>query len=386
VTPNHHALAEQFVLLDNCYCNGVCSADGHAWVTEGYAVDYLEKSMGAWSRSYPFSGDDAMAIAPTGFLWDNVLLHGLTFRNFGEFAKTEVTPAGKAVDILTDVQRGGGKYKVKNTMALEPLRKYTNPVAAGWSLRVPDQQRADAFIEELKAHEKNGTDLANLTILYLPDDHTSGTNPGSLSPASMVADNDLALGRAVEALSRSRFWPKTVVFVIEDDPQNGFDHVDGHRSVCLVASAYTKRGAVVSEFYNQTSVLHTIERILGLPPMNQMDALSPVMTACFTGEADLRPYECVKNKVPLDEVNPAKAEIKGVQLEMAELSELQDFDEPDEADEDDLNRILWAAQMGWESAYPAEWAGAHGRGLGKLKLKLDPSDKGAEIKLDGDDD
>src|SRR5207248_10742079 len=131
----------------------------------------------------------------------------------------------------------------------------------------------------------------NLTIVYLPNDHTSGTTPGLPTPRAQVADNDLALGRVVEAISHSRFWPKTCIFVIEDDPQDGFDHVDGHRSLCLVISPYTHRGKVISRFYNQTSVLHTMERILGLPPMNQMDALAPLMTECFMDRPDLTPYK-----------------------------------------------------------------------------------------------
>lgn len=378
ITPNHHALVEQFALLDNFYCNGVLSADGHAWATEGYAVDYLEKSFGAWARSYPYPGNDAMAFAPTGFIWDNALAHGLTFRNFGEFSTTSVTPQGTAVQVRKDYLSGVRKYKLAQTMALEPLRAYSNHASAGWNLRVPDQQRADVFLKELKEWELKGT-FPNLTILYLPSDHTFGTSPGQPTPAAMVADNDLALGRVIEGISHSKFWPKTCVFVIEDDPQSGFDHVDGHRSLCLVASPYTRRGAVVSKFYNQTSVLRTMELMLGLPPMNQMDAMAPVMRDVFTGKADTGPYTALPNNVPLDETNPAKAELSGRQLEMAELSELQDFDEPDKAKEDDLNRVIWFAQMGWDSKYPREWAGPHGRGLKKLGLKVDGS------VLDNDD-
>jgi hypothetical protein len=207
--------------------------------------------------------------------------------------------------------------------------------------------------------------------LYLPQDHTSGTNPGAPTPAAMVADNDLALGRVVEAVSKSKFWSTTCIFVIEDDPQAGFDHVDGHRSLCLVISPYTKRGQVVSEFYNQTSVLHTMELMLGLPPMNQLDAMAPVMRECFTDKPDARPYTCLPANVPLDQMNPAKTALSGAALELASQSERLPLDLPDRADEDTLNRIVWHAMRGVDAPYPAQYAGAHGRGLSKLHLKLD---------------
>ncbi|HZZ43695.1 MAG TPA: bifunctional YncE family protein/alkaline phosphatase family protein [Tepidisphaeraceae bacterium] len=380
VTPNHHALANQFGLLDNYYCNGVLSADGHAWATEGYADDYLEKGSGSWSRSYPYAGDDSMAFAPTGFIWDDALLHGLSFRNFGEFSKSETDPAGSAVDVYRNYLSGGHKYGIRTKMALQPLHQYSNPNSPGWSLHIPDQQRADVFIKELHADEAKGI-FPNFTILYLPNDHTSGTSPSNIVPTSMVADNDLAVGRVVDAVSHSKFWDHTAIFIIEDDPQNGFDHVDGHRSFCLVASPYAKRNVIVSKFYNQTSVLHTIELILGLPPMNQMDSLSPVMRDVFTDTPDTTPYTVVKNIIPIDAVNPARAEITNHrQREMADLSLRQDFDDPDRANDQDLNRIIWFASMGWDSKYPRDFAGAHGRGLRQLHLKLDGS-----VKDDDDD-
>jgi hypothetical protein len=163
--------------------------------------------------------------------------------------------------------------------------------------------------------------------------------------------------------------------VIEDDPQAGFDHVDGHRSLCLVVSPYTKRGEVVSAFYNQTSVLHTMELMLGLPPMNQFDAMAPVMRECFTDRADLRPYKAIANRVPLDQMNPKKSKATTQQQkEMAEQSEAMDLSQPDRAEEDVLNRIIWHAMRGVEARYPAEFAGAHGKGLGGLKLKATEED------------
>ncbi len=372
VTPNHHALAQQFVLLDNFYCNGVLSADGHAWATEGYATDYLEKSFGGWTRSYPFAGDDPLSYAPTGFLWDNALLHGLSFRNYGEMRKTSTLPANATFEqILEDYQSGAGQITLRHDMGIDTLQRFTCPDSPGWNMRVPDQMRADAFLREFRQFEQDGR-WPNLVIIYLPNDHTSGTRPGNPTPRAQVADNDLALGRIVDAISHSRFWPKTCIFVLEDDPQNGFDHVDGHRSLCLVVSPYTKRGAVVSHFYNQTSVLHTMQRILGLPPMNQMDALAPLMTACFTPQPNLAPYDCLPISIPLGEMNPAAASLAPPARHWANLSAQLPLDEPDRADEDTLNRILWHAVRGVEAPYPADLAGAHGRGLKQLGLRLDP--------------
>jgi YVTN family beta-propeller protein len=262
VTPNHHALAEQFVLLDNYYCNGVNSADGHAWSTEGNVTAYTERSFGGWTRSYPF-GDDPLAYSSTGFIWDHVLAAGLSFRNYGEMDYAEPVPADATfTDIYEDFVKGTRRIRFTQNIGIENLRRYSCREYPGWNMRIPDVLRAEVFLRELKEFERKDY-FPNLVIIYLPQDHTSGTQPGMPTPRAHVADNDLALGRIVEAISKSKFWAKTCIFVIEDDPQDGFDHVDGHRSLCLVISPYTKRGAVVSEFYNQSSVLHTICRILG---------------------------------------------------------------------------------------------------------------------------
>ena len=368
LTPNLHALAKQFVLLDNYYCNGVLSADGHSWAIEGNATDHLERQFGGFTRSYTF-GDDPLAYSSSGFLWDKVLLRGLSFRNYGEYNDTKINPAKASFkEIFDDHVSGRGKIKFIDSIGIEPLRLYSAPGCPGWNMKVPDQVRIDYFLKEFRAAEQKG-DWQNLVILHLPQDHTSGTQANMPTPRAHVADNDLAVGRLVEAISRSKFWPKTCIFIIEDDPQDGWDHVDGHRSVCLVVSPYTKRGDVISQFYNQTSVLHTMERILGVSPMNQMDALAPVMTACFTDKADWTPYKARAAAVKLDELNPPKGKLKGKALYWAEKSQALDFTRPDEADEDTLNRILWFAAKG-EEEYPALYAGAHGRGLETLKLRL----------------
>ncbi len=373
ITPNHHALAEQFVLLDNFYCNGVNSADGHSWATEGNVTDHLEKSFGGWTRSYTF-GDDPLTYSSTGFIWDNVLLHGLTFRNYGEMDYADPIPADVTfVEILQDFQEAKHEITFKQKIGIETLQRYTSPDYPGWNMRIPEVVRADRFLKELAEYQESG-DFPNFTIIYLPQDHCSGTSPGMPTPEAHMADNDLALGRIVEGISKSRFWPRSCIFVVEDDPQNGFDHVDGHRSIGLVISPYTQRGAVVSEFYNQTSVLHTMEQILGLPPMNQMDALSPLMSSCFTTEPDFRPYEALPVDIPLDRLNPPLAQLNSKQRYWAEASLRQDFRGFDRADEDTLNRILWHAIRGVQIPYPIAFAGAHGRGLKQRQLIHQPSD------------
>lgn len=369
VTPNHHALAEQFALLDNYYCNGVNSADGHAWCTEGNATAYLERSFGGWTRSYPF-GDDPLSYSASGFLWDHVLAAGLSFRNYGEMDYAEPEPANASFsDIYRDFVSGKRSIRFTQNIGVENLRRYSCRNYPGWNMRIPDVLRAEVFLKELKEFEREGY-FPNLVIIYLPQDHTSGTQPGMPTPRAHVADNDLALGRIVEGISKSRFWQKTCIFVIEDDPQDGFDHVDGHRSLWLVISPYTKRGAVVSEFYNQSSVLHTICRILGVPPMNQMVAMSPVMTACFTEKPDFTPYTVLPNRIPLDELNPPLNTLAPQQRHWAEASLLLPLEKPDCAEEDLLNRILWHAVKGLDAPYPAEFAGAHGKGLASRGLVL----------------
>jgi YVTN family beta-propeller protein len=368
ITPNHHALARQFVLLDNYYCNGVVSADGHAWATEGHVTDYLEKAFGGFTRSYTW-GDDPLSYSSSGFLWDNVLGHGSTFRSYGEMDYAATVPEDATFEqIYKDYREGTNKIAFKQSIGIERLRHYSAPGYPGWNLKIPDVQRVDRFLREFRPAERKG-EWPNLVMIYLGNDHTSGTQPGMPTPRAQVADNDLALGRLVEAISRSKFWPKTCIFVIEDDPQDGFDHVDGHRSLCLCISPYTKRKQVVSQFYNQTSVLHTMERILGLPPMNQMDALAPIMDACFMETADLTPFQALPNGVPLDEMNKKVNQLQGKQRMWALRSQELDFSRRDRADDDTLNRILWHAGQGAETPYPSSLAGSHGRGLKPLRLR-----------------
>ena len=384
VTPNHHAIAEEFVLLDNYYCNGVLSADGHSWATEGNVTPYLERSFGGFSRSYTF-GDDPLTYSSSGFIWDHVLAAGYSFRNYGEFNQTGIKPHADYATVYKDFIQQAGKIRLTVNIGVEKLRHYSCLDAPGWNMNVPDVLRAAVFLKELHQFEAEGH-LPNFIFIYLPNDHTSGTAPGHPTPRSLVADNDLALGRIVEGLSRSRFWPKTCVFVIEDDPQNGYDHVDGHRSLCLIASPYTRRGEVISHFYNQTSVVHTIERIFGIPATNQLYAMAPLMTACFTNRPDLTPYRCRPNRVPLAEINPRAETLPPRERYWAQRSAALPLDLPDQVDEDTLNRILWHAAKGADTPYPARFAGAHGRGLAALGLRLAGPDEMPQPFDEDDDD
>jgi YVTN family beta-propeller protein len=353
VTPNHHKLAREFVLLDNFYCSGVLSADGHSWTNAAYATDYLEKQFGQFTRSYPYEGSDPLAFPTTGFLWDNALARKKTFRNYGEFVKSAYEPRGaRWADLYADYANGTAKVKVTATPNIRSLDAYTHPGFPGFPLTTPDVYRAKLFIDELKEYEQKGT-FPNLVYLFLPCDHTNGTRPGSPTPRAMVADNDLALGMLVEAVSKSKFWPRTCILVTEDDPQNGFDHVDGHRTVGLAVSPYTRRKAVDSACYNQTGMVKTIELMLGLPPMTQLDLSATPMRGCFTDTPDPTPYAAAKNRVALDEMNKPVGELTGRAREFALKSLELDFDEQDRADEDTLNRILWFSARG-ERPYPGD--------------------------------
>jgi YVTN family beta-propeller protein len=352
VTPNHHALAENFVLLDNTYCNGVLSADGHQWANEGYVTDYLEKSFGGFVRSYPYEGDDALAYASSGFIWDKVLEAGLTFRNYGEFVTAKVEPANASwTQLYNDYKNGTRNVKIKATSKLHTLEPYLCPTFVGFPSSIPDVYRAGEFLKEFREYEKTNS-LPNFMIMLLPNDHTTGTREGYPTPRAQVADNDLALGQIVEAVSNSKFWKETAIFVIEDDPQAGLDHIDGRRTVALCISPYTKRGAVVNSHYNQNSILRTIELILGLPPMSQFDMIANPMTDCFTSKPDFRPYKALPNQIPLDEMNPKLSALSGKKKFWAQKSMEMSLDELDEANEDTLNLILWYSVKGYNTPYP----------------------------------
>ncbi len=354
ITPNHHCLAETFVTLDNFYCSGVLSADGHQWTDEAYASDYLEKSFGDFVRSYPYDGDDALAYVPSGFIWDHVLHKGLSFRDYGEFVAAEITPPDAGfMDIFNDFLQGKNAIKIRAKANLATLQPYLCPTYVGFPTTIPDVYRSREFIKELRHYEKKNN-LPNFIIMLLPNDHTSGTRPGLPTPRAAVSDNDLALGQIVEAVSKSKFWPETCILITEDDPQNGFDHVDGHRTIALVISPYTKRNQVISTFYTQISMVRTIESILGLEPMNQFDLAAKPMADCFMEVPDFTPYTALPNNIPLDELNPPLTSLRGEALHWAQESLAQDLDDVDRIDEDTFNRIIWFAMKGASTPYPGD--------------------------------
>lgn len=365
-TPNQHKLVREFVLLDNTYCSGILSADGHQWATTAFATDVMEKSFAGFPRSYPDGMEDAdvdaLAYAPSGFIWDNVMAHNKTLRIYGEFATstcgwadTNRLGSPKFADYYRDFKEKGNLTRVGSRPSIESIRGVLATNTVGWDMDVPDVIRAARFIEDLAEFEKKG-EMPNLIIICLPNDHTSGTSAGKPTPAAYIADNDLAMGQIVEALSKSIFWKDSCVFAIEDDPQAGWDHVTGYRTTAYVASPYAKRGAVVSLNYTQPSLLRTMELMLGLPPMNQMDAGARPMKECFTNQPNFAPFNTVPNNISLDEVNPPAHTLQdSLQRRHAEASAKLNFREIDRCPEGLLNRILWHAQMGTKAKYPS-WA------------------------------
>jgi YVTN family beta-propeller protein len=366
VTPNEHKLVRDFCLLDNTYCCSILSADGHQWTDAGIATDYVEREFAGWPRSYPSGGfgeggEDALAYSPAGFIWNDALAHGKTVVDFGEFTtdakhwKSSGSTNVTFLDAWHDFIGGSNAIAYACEPDIEALRPFIVTNTVGWDLSVPDVFRAAQFIKSLKQFEA-ADNLPNLVILWLPNDHTGATKTNYPTPGAMVADNDLAMGRVVEAVSHSKFWTNTCIFAVEDDPQDGWDHVSGYRTTAYVASAYTRRGAVVHTQYNQTSLLRTMELMLGLPPMNQMDATATPMFDCFTNQPDFTAFDAATNNVPLDEMNPPTKGIRDAQLRKdAMMSARLPLDKEDQCPEDVFNRILWRAMKGPQTPYP-EWA------------------------------
>jgi len=365
ITPNQHQLVREFVLLDNTYCAGILSADGHQWSTTAFATDYLEKSFAGFPRSYPDGmgedDDDALAYSPAGFIWDNAFKHHVSIRNYGEFMAPAVTwrDGRKGTpDFTTCYRTWLGKSDAavfKSYPMIETIRAISPPHYVGWGMNVPDQYRAEVFLRELRDFEAKG-EFPALTLICLPNDHTSGTKKGFPTPAAHVADNDLAFARIVEGLSHSRFWKEMAIFGIEDDPQNGWDHVSGYRTTAFVISPFAKRKTVVSTHYNTTSLIRTMEQILGLPVMNQFDASATPMADCFTEMPDFTPFTALAANIRLDQMNPDPLAITDPILRKDAVDSARlNFRAADKAPEDQLNRILWRAMKGSRTPYP-EWA------------------------------
>jgi DNA-binding beta-propeller fold protein YncE len=324
--PNHRALAERFGLFDRFFTNAEVSSQGHVWSTAAYVTDYGEKTIPSLYSDRRADADEGDADEPAGgFLWTLAVNSGVTFRDYGEW----VQPPGPDGRGLTPVRPG--------------LRPDVCPAYPPFDVSIPDQRRADAWLSEFRDFVSRG-EMPQLEILHLPNDHTAGARPGLCTPRACMADNDFALGRIVEALSHSPFWRDTVVFVLEDDAQDGPDHFDSHRSVLLVISAYNRPGTV-SRFVNTTDVVAAIEDILGLGRMSQYDYFSRPLADIFAATPDVTPYEAVRPAQSLDEKNPARGP-------GAQESKAFDLRRPDRVDDAAFNRVLWEVVKGERTPMP----------------------------------
>jgi YVTN family beta-propeller protein len=334
ITPNHHNLAKEFVLLDNLYCNGQVSRDGHPWSTMAYNTDYIARD---WTLTYSsregVEDDDEgdLSNAPSGYIWDACSRAGLSYRSYGEYGRRVSQPDGS-------IRVEGAVPGLAGHMCPD----YGVPKMPGQRSR--DTDNVATFLKEFHAYEQQG-DLPRFIVMSLGEDHTSGTTPGAFTPQACVASNDLALGRLVEAVSHSKFWPETAIFVIEDDAQNGPDHVDAHRTIGLVISPYTKRKQLDSTQYTTVSMLRTMELILGLSPLSQYDAAANPMYGSFTDKADLTPYTHLPARINLDAKNTALSY-------GAERSSKMDFSEYDRVNDFELNEVLWYSIKGENATLP----------------------------------
>jgi hypothetical protein len=400
ITPNQHKLALRFGVLDNFFDSGEVSGDGHVWSTAAIGTDYLEKtwqqSYRGSQRTYDYEGVVAEGYPllqkipdvnepSSGYLWGNLAAHGKSYYHFGEFISTtfcnearvadpQMGPlmqgrncARKAIEPgeALPAEWGGGQSKWPWPIPLIAANVATKPELVGhfaaeapdFELAVPDQVRVEVFLRHLKewvADKEQGKDtMPNFVLLRLPDDHTAGTRPGGPTPKSSVADNDLAVGRAVEAVSHSPYWDDTAFFILEDDAQDGGDHVDAHRSLALVVSKYSPRAAdggpfVDSRFYSTVSVVRTMETLLGLPPMNNNDAFSSLISTLFTGPGDQPAYAADYSNRDNGLIYTANAKTAAGAKESMKM----DFRHADHADAQKLNVILWKDAMG-DAAVPA---------------------------------
>jgi YVTN family beta-propeller protein len=327
ITPNIHKLANQFVLLDNFYCNGEVSDPGHQWTTAGVSNDYSEKTWLPDYSSRKAYGIDQDAIRPkNGYLWDNAKKSGVSFRDYGEYINYWESP--KNNQWTPDDPGIGNDY---------------DPSYAGWDLSISDMTRYNEWEKEFKQFEEN-QNLPSFEMVYLPNDHTSGTSPSSLTPQAMVAQNDCALGKLVDTVSHSKYWKDTAIFVVEDDPQAGTDHVDAHRTESLVISPYTQKGTVDSTMYDQDSMVRTMEMILGMNPMNQFDASAVPMLNSFTDHPNFAPFDSEQETYPMDLKNGQKAPDAATSAQM-------NWSKPDANSPKKLNQIIWKATKG-NDPYP----------------------------------
>jgi YVTN family beta-propeller protein len=355
VIPNQRKLARKFVLFDNFYANGGNSASGHQWVTQASETDYTHWP-GYNGRSYPKNGDDPLAFASSGFLWDNALRAKRSFADFGEFAG--VLPGMNRLKLLEEYKNGSEfRDTFKSVAPIAPLNQYLAKDYPTYSLHVPDVVRARIFLRHLGAWEAAGG-MPDLVMVQLPSNHTSGTSPGFSTPKACFADNDLALGQIVEGLTHSKFWKNMLILVVEDDAQSGLDHVDGHRTVAQLISPYARHGAVDSTFYSQVSMVKTIEMILGLPTMSLFDLIANDLRNSFQTTPDFTPYTAETPQQSIYEANPRLNALRGQARKAARESLSMNFRDPDSAPTAKVNRMIWASVRGWDAPYPAAKRGA----------------------------
>lgn len=373
VTPNAHKLSREFVTLDNLYATGGNSASGHQWVTQANEASYT-LWPGYEGRSYPFDGSDPLAYSARGFIWDAALARGKSVAVFGEFAPRLGWDQMGRIDLLKRWKAGETFGSIWNTKSpIPPLDATLVRNFPAYTMAVPDVIRAQLFAETVKGYTVAGK-MPHLTLVQLPSNHTSGTTPGMNTPKAMVADNDFALGQIVEALTKSPFWPKMAIFVVEDDAQNGVDHVDGHRMPGHIISPYTRRGSVDSTFYAHQSVLKTIELILGLPTLSLFDLIANDMRASFTDTPDVATYSAVAPKQDLFEMNPAASALNGEARKGALASAAMRWDVPDAVPSAVLNRITWHSIKGWDAPYPKTVRAA----FSPYQLEDEDADEGAD--------
>lgn len=363
ITPNHHALAEQYVLLDNFYASGAISFEGHQWLMQGFVSDYVERALISSPRGYAWNLNDALTVSPAGFFWQgarrnmDVRLFGPTSLPRRWDSKTH-DPVDITEDELLSWTEYWRMYKAgtwrdavgarSGVPILEPLMATHYPAS---SMNIPDQIRADTFLEEIAKWEKDKK-APHLSILTMTSDHTMGTRPGSPTPSAMVADNDLALGRMIEGLSKSSFWKNMLVLVVEDDAQNGVDHVDGHRTIALAIGPHVRRGALDSNFYTQLSMVRTIQDIFRIPSQTRFLAQARPMASIFMAKPEMTTYQPLTPAIALDTMNPPLKALNGRQLWAAKRSLAMDWNEVDDIPTEELNRILWWDRKGYETPYP----------------------------------
>ncbi|MEO6991472.1 MAG: hypothetical protein ABI346_04205 [Candidatus Baltobacteraceae bacterium] len=329
VTPNQHALAERFGVFDNAFADAQVSANGHSWSTAAFANDYLEKmwpqNYGGRRPLYDFEDGADAAVPHAGYLWDLAARAGITYRNYGEFTTEGATPQAPVSSHMPN------------------LTDRTDPHFVGYDLRVRDEARVAEWRREFDAFERSGT-LPALEIVRLPNDHTAATRLGERTPQAFVAENDVAFGQLVAVVSHSPDWKDTAIFAIEDDAQNGPDHVGAQRTTLYLASPYAK-GGVHHAHYSTAGVLRTIELILGLPPMSVYDASARPLYAAFTDTADVRAYDALPPRVDLEARN-ARAAYR------AALAARLDLDHADAVDDATMNDLIWHAVRGAQAPLP----------------------------------